>query len=118
MSVKNVKVKSIRPEYNNLKEWMEDSNNVYIGRRGIVFIDGRRFPEQNSKWCNPFKIKNISREKSLKMFKENILEKIKEDPDKYNIEELRGKNLGCWCHPEICHGDILMELIDQFNGEI
>ena len=39
----NVKVKYIRPFYNNLKEWMEDENNVYIGRKGVVFIDGKRF---------------------------------------------------------------------------
>lgn len=26
--------------------------------------------------------------------------------------ELEGKNLGCWCKPEACHGDILVELIE------
>lgn len=37
--VSNVKVKYIRPHYNNLKSWCENSNNIYIGRAGIVFID-------------------------------------------------------------------------------
>jgi Domain of unknown function (DUF4326) len=27
-------------------------------------------------------------------------------------EELRGKVLGCWCKPEACHGDVLVELIN------
>lgn len=40
----------------NLKEWMNDPNNVYIERRGIVFIDGKRFPEQDSPYANPFKV--------------------------------------------------------------
>ena len=52
----NVKVKNIRPEYDNLKEWMYNSDNVYIGRKGIVFIDGERFPKSDSIWANPFKI--------------------------------------------------------------
>jgi len=40
MDVVNVRVKSIRPKYNNLKEWIADGSNVYIGRGGVVFIDG------------------------------------------------------------------------------
>lgn len=56
MSVINVKVASIRPKFNNLKEWCEDERNIYIGRAGIVFIDGQRFPKQSSIWANPYKI--------------------------------------------------------------
>ena len=62
----NCKVQYIRPKYKNLKHWMEDDNNIYIGRRGIVFIDGERFPKQNSIFANPFKInKNNSRKSVL-----------------------------------------------------
>jgi hypothetical protein len=25
-------------------------------------------------------------------------------------EELKGKVLGCWCAPKLCHGDILAEI--------
>jgi hypothetical protein len=46
MSVVNCKVQYIRPKYNNLKEWMNDPNNIYIGRGGVVFIDKKRFPAQ------------------------------------------------------------------------
>ena len=42
MSVCNVKVNNIRPKYNNLKEWMDDPNNIYIGRGKIVFINNER----------------------------------------------------------------------------
>ena len=68
-TVVNVKVENIRPEYQNLKEWMNDENNVYIGRGGIVFIDGERFPKQNSEWANPFKIsKDTSQALTLSLF--------------------------------------------------
>ena len=27
-----------------------------------------------------------------------------------DLDELKGKTLGCWCKPNNCHGDILIEL--------
>lgn len=27
--------------------------------------------------------------------------------------ELRGKTLGCWCHPKACHGDVLARIADE-----
>lgn len=29
------------------------------------------------------------------------------------LGSLKGKTLGCWCHPLACHGDILAELADE-----
>lgn len=40
---------------------------------------------------------------------------IKTQPDLMrDLPELRGKVLGCWCHPKPCHGDVLLRLA---NGE-
>lgn len=45
----NVRVAHIRPHgYNNLREWMADEENLYIGRAGVVFVEGRRFPPEAS----------------------------------------------------------------------
>lgn len=30
-----------------------------------------------------------------------------------HLESLRGKTLGCWCHPKKCHGEILLELLKK-----
>lgn len=81
--VVNVKVKYIRPKYKNLKEWISDSsNNVYIARRGVVFIDGKRYPPKDSKWANPFKIgKNLSRAEVCAKYEDYITKKIKSNPD-------------------------------------
>ena len=114
MSIVNVKVKYIRNlGYDNLREWMKDNNNVYIGRAGIVFIDGKRYPEKQSIFANPFKItKNTSREDVIEKYKKYIINKINENPNmKEELIKLKGKNLGCWCHPEACHGDVLLELL-------
>ena len=60
--VVSVKVNNIRPQYKNLEERMKDENNVYIGRKGVVFINNKRFPHDNSIWSNPYKIdKNNTR---------------------------------------------------------
>ena len=82
---------------------------MYIGRRGIVFIDGKRFPNEDSPFANPFKIgRDGTRDQVLKKYAHylktspKLLEKV---------GNLKGKNLGCWCHPEPCHGNIIESCI-------
>ncbi len=115
MSVVNVKVANIRPKYDNLKEWMDDTNNIYVGRGGVVFIDGKRFPPQASEFSNPYKIgEHGTRDEVISKYKEMIEYKIKNVPDfKAKILNLKGKNLGCWCKPESCHADILFEIANK-----
>eukprot|EP00639_Heterosigma_akashiwo_P017500 CAMPEP_0206383464 /NCGR_PEP_ID=MMETSP0294-20121207/13943_1 /ASSEMBLY_ACC=CAM_ASM_000327 /TAXON_ID=39354 /ORGANISM="Heterosigma akashiwo, Strain CCMP2393" /LENGTH=131 /DNA_ID=CAMNT_0053833485 /DNA_START=134 /DNA_END=529 /DNA_ORIENTATION=- len=61
-----------------------------------------------SKWKNPFSVKKYGRDKCLKMYSEYI----KEHKTLYmDLEELKGKKLGCWCAPEGCHGDVLVSLV-------
>jgi hypothetical protein len=115
-NVVNVKVAYIRPKYDNLNEWTNDINNVYIGRKGIVFIDKVRYPKNNSIWSNPFKIdKNNDRSDVIKKYKNYIVQKIESENLQDQLLQLENKNLGCWCHPEPCHGDVLVELIEYYK---
>lgn len=116
MSIVNCKVANIRPEYNNLREWMDDPNNIYIGRAGIVFIDNKRFPKTSSKFANPYKIgKDGTRDQVIQKYKIYIKEKLQNDIAlREELIKLKGKNLGCWCFPEPCHGNVLLELIDKY----
>jgi len=67
---------------------------VYIGRP--------------SKWSNPFKIgKDGTRLEVIQKYREYI--KTKPELLK-SLPELKGKVLGCWCAPRVCHGDVLVEL--------
>lgn len=84
----------------------KESYDVYIGR--------------GSKWGNPFThIKDRqtaakyivdSREEAIAKYKEWILTQphLLED-----LHELKNQNLGCWCAPLACHGDVLMELVKE-----
>ena len=112
--VVNVKVKYIRPKFHTLKEWMNHPNHIYIARKGIVFINKKRFPSKSSIWANPFKInKKTTRKDVLMKYEKYIKVNISNNPEKYNLETLRGKVLGCWCHPAECHGDVLLKLLGE-----
>ncbi len=114
MSVVNVKVKYIRPAYKDLAEWCNDPTNIYIGRAGIVFIDGERYPKISSPFANPFKIgRDGSREEVLQKYQKWLEEKMRSPQFLTHLKELKGKTLGCWCAPEGCHGDILLEVIEK-----
>lgn len=112
LCVVNVKVKYIRPKYRNLKEWCEDPHNVYIGRKGVVFIDGERYPKKDSVWANPYKVSDTtSRDEAIEMYRLYIMTRLTLEPLlKEELALLKGKTLGCWCSKEPCHGDVLVEL--------
>lgn len=83
---------------------MKEKYDVYIGRPG--------------KWGNPFthkdgtraQFKVSTRQEAVEKYREYILEN-KELMN--SLEELKGKVLGCWCKPQACHGDVLVELLEN-----
>ena len=118
-----VKVGDIRPQYNNLEEWMSNPNNVYIGRKGVVFVQNHlkkyRYPKEDSVWANPFKIKDdMTREDVINMYRNYIVDKLNRgEISREQLLQLKGKTLGCWCKEggkDIpCHGDVLVELLNS-----
>jgi len=69
---------------------------VYIGR--------------GSKWGNPFKIgPDGSRYQVIEKYRQWI-----QLPEQQHLidslDELTGQLLGCYCSPDDCHGDVLVEL--------
>lgn len=119
MSVVNVKVMNIRPQYQNLKDWMKNPDHVYIGRAAVVFIDNKRYPPAASIWANPFKLnKHTSRKEILKKYKIYITQKINNDSTlKNQLLQLSTKKLGCWCAPQKCHGHVLLQLIAKYRHQ-
>ena len=120
MSIVNCKVNHIRPKYNNLKEWIEDNNNVYIARLGVVFIDKKRFPLFSSNFANPYKIgKDGTREEVIEKYRTYITQQLENNKSLQDeLIMMKDKNLGCWCYPEMCHGNILLDLIDIYYAKL
>lgn len=80
---------------------------VYIGRR--VYMGGWRL--EQSKWANPFKTgKDGTISEILEKYRNHVLSKPELSKD---LSSLKNKVLGCWCKPKPCHGDILVELVNQ-----
>lgn len=119
MSVVNCRVANIRPQYPNLEMWMAEDKNVYVGRKGVVFIEGKRFPTKDSPFCNPFKIgrDGETREDVLRMYRKYIVSELNSNEELVKqLLNMEGKNLGCWCAPEPCHADVLLELIGEYKN--
>ncbi len=77
-------------------------NMIYIGKE--MHTGGWNL--QASKWANTYSINNFGRDLAMDNYKKDILN----NPELYNLDELKNKTLACWCSPEPCHGDILIEL--------
>jgi hypothetical protein len=61
-----------------------------------------------SKWGNPFVIgRDGSRDQVIAKYCAWI---VRQPALVAALHELRGKDLVCWCAPERCHADVLMEL--------
>lgn len=76
-----------------------ESYDIYIGR--------------GTKWGNPFKEgKDGTREEVIELYRQYA----KNNPNIYNsLNELKGKRLGCSCKPLPCHGDILVEMVNNMK---
>lgn len=69
-----------------------------------------------TKWGNPFKVEaDGTADICVKRYRNLINANIWTFPNKTVIhEELRGKNLGCWCPiSEPCHADVLLEIANK-----
>lgn len=84
-------------EVKNIVHCKRDPYDVYIGRP--------------SKWGNPFHLcEDETRGATLEKYRKWILGQ----PQLLDaLHELDGKVLGCWCAPNPCHGDILMDLVKR-----
>jgi len=75
---------------------------VYIGRANRYY----GLPE--SKWANHYREgRDGTRDEVILKYLQNMPPELLAD-----IEELRGKILGCWCKPFNCHGDPLVRILE------
>lgn len=79
------------------KGYKTPPNTMYVGRP--------------TKWGNKNKVEDFKTiELCLDAYRIDTVKSILEG--KLNLEELRGKNLSCWCNlKKPCHVDVLIELL-------
>jgi hypothetical protein len=86
-------------------DFRREPYDVYIGRASP------RHGLARSKWHNPFRVgRDGTRLEVIAKYEAYLRGR----PDLMAaLHELRGKRLGCWCHPRPCHGDVLARLADE-----
>lgn len=105
--------KPIRIQRKRTKGWRMPPNTVYVGRP--------------TKWGNPYSPNDRDKaglgpptpdnmEMAARWFQNGVERLLAADPNA--LDELRGKNLACWCPlDQPCHADVLLELANQPQGE-
>ena len=86
----------------SFSEWLKLSNSVYIGCKSN-YITGC----SQSKWANPYKVGRFTLDETLVLYELYIRSNLEL---MNSLKELEGKELGCWCSPNKCHGDVLVKL--------
>lgn len=77
---------------------------VYIGRAG---------KGHDGYFGNPIRLDGKTREAVLTEYKAYFYARLASDPEfKARVEGLRGKRLGCFCAPQLCHGMVIVEYLD------
>ena len=73
-------------------------NAVYVGRP--------------TKWGNPYVMTSmVDREHVISLYEGWLKRKLQEDP--HFLDELKGKDLACWCGlDQPCHADVLLRTIE------
>jgi hypothetical protein len=101
---------------NGYKEGFEGDGIMYIGRKNHdLFLEA-------SPLANPFPLKNESdRTEVIEKYRRWLFERIKANDEKVmgalNILKLavvkkRRVRLACYCHPKLCHGDVIIKCVD------
>jgi hypothetical protein len=91
-----------------LAQLRADPRFVYVGR-------ANRFQGlKASPFANPFLVSKDGtgpdREEAIAMYRAWLF--AQPELVEQARRELRGKLLGCWCHPEACHADVLRDVAD------
>ena len=83
------------------KRFAGNSKGIYIGR--------------GSKWGNPYKIKDYSdpndRAQVIELYRKNVLPRFSTE----ELAVLKGQDLLCYCAPQPCHGDLLLEAAKEVH---
>ena len=68
-----------------------------------------------SKWGNPYKIgRDGTREQVILKYR-HFIENDLDHPEW--LDELKGRDLACWCAPLPCHADVLLEFANSVPEE-
>jgi hypothetical protein len=85
---------------------------VVLNRRTDRIPKGAVYVGRPTKWGNPFVIgRDGDRAEVIAKYADWLDGMI--EAGRLDLDELAGKDLVCWCAPESCHADVLLELANR-----
>lgn len=85
----------------------ENRWDTYIGRKST------RNGLPQSPHANPFRLKYYSRTESIELFTLYFYYRLQTPGYEAQVNLLNGRTLCCWCVPEDCHGEIILDWLDD-----
>lgn len=66
--------------------------------------------DRRTRWGNPFIIgRDGSRAEVIEMYRKHIFRQVRTGLlSLEDLASLHGQDLACWCHPDPCHGEVLI----------
>jgi hypothetical protein len=112
-------LRSSLPRYDNIREWQENSKNLYVGRRGRIFINGVIYHYKQSPWANPYKVHKDDSNLNEALVKYSKDLDILLTNDKMREEFMRlydYDEIGCYCEPhKRCHCDVIIAKLTELS---
>lgn len=113
--------------FRDFADWASRPDHLYIGRNMSFYVPGAIA----SKWANPFKIKSgTASAPAIAECLNRYENHIREHPDLWNAHSPVGRmncfaiseldhirEIGCWCVPNPCHGQVLVRLWREYHAQ-
>jgi len=105
-----------RPDHNgeclNCDDWADAHGPIVLNKRTDPIPNDAVYIGRPSKWGNPYAIgRHGDRDTVLRKFEAYIA--AQPELRRQAREELRGRDLVCWCAPLPCHGDVLLRVANS-----
>ena len=96
-----------------------------LNKRTDKIPPGAVYVGRPSKWGNPWRVGEVhpadghrlTRDEVIELYRNSIQRMLEAKQDNgsviLDLQELRGKDLICWCAPLPCHADILLEIANR-----
>jgi hypothetical protein len=106
-TIVNIKKKQLNARgIKDFEQWVQNPQCLYIGRNMSFYVPGTLA----SIWRNIFEVKKYGLDQCLVLYEAHV----RQTPELWDqLETLKGKELGCWCKPNKCHGDVLIKLLEE-----
>lgn len=113
-------LESLSPQFQNMKEWDQHTNTVYIGNTRLIRknrYNNEEFYFLPSIFSNPYRVGiDGDLDEVNTKYKQYLENRIETDIRFRNaFQGLCNKELGCWCQSKICHSHVLLEMLQKYD---